>query len=64
MVESRHPNRWFGSNPQAIPNQGRRLSTWSREVPKDWRVALGADQTPSNAPEADDEGTGQEQASS
>jgi hypothetical protein len=53
MVDTRHPNRWFGSNPQAIPNQGRRLSSWTRDVPKDWRVALGADQRPSDAPEGE-----------
>jgi len=58
MVESRYPNRWFGSNPQAIPNQGRKLSTWTREVPKDWRVALGADQTGSQ--DLDAEGTAEE----
>lgn len=41
MVESRYPNRWFGSNPQAIPNHGKKLSPWERELPKDWRSALG-----------------------
>jgi hypothetical protein len=41
MTETHYPNRWFGSNPQAISSQGKRLSAFSREVPKDWRAALG-----------------------
>ncbi len=40
MPETRYPNRWFGSNPQAIPNHGKQLYPWSRDVPKDWRSAL------------------------
>ncbi|MFN8109304.1 MAG: hypothetical protein U0Y82_05590 [Thermoleophilia bacterium] len=43
MIESQHPNRWFGSNPQAIPNHGRKLSPWHRELHKDWRAALDLD---------------------
>jgi len=42
MIETRYPNRWFGSNPQAITNQGKKLTAFHREVPKDWRSALGA----------------------
>ena len=41
MIESRYPNRWFGSNPQAITNQGKKLTAFDRKVPKDWRSALG-----------------------
>jgi hypothetical protein len=41
MIDSRYPNRWFGSNPQAISNQGKKLSAFDRELPKDWRTALG-----------------------
>jgi len=41
MTETRHPNRWFGSNPQAVPSQGKKLSAFPRDVPKDWRSALG-----------------------
>lgn len=41
MIESRYPNRWFGSNPQAIANQGKKLSAFDRSVPKTWRSALG-----------------------
>lgn len=43
MVETRFPNRWFGSNPQAISNHGKKLSGFSKELPKDWRSALEAD---------------------
>jgi len=43
MVDSRYPNRWFGSNPQAIPNHGKKLTEWNRELPKDWRSALELD---------------------
>jgi hypothetical protein len=56
MTETRHPNRWFGSNPQAVPNQGKKLSAFSRDLPKDWRSALGlgdqaaAEHAPSEAP--------------
>jgi len=41
MIESRYPNRWFGSNPQAVTNQGKKLTAFDRDVPKDWRTALG-----------------------
>ncbi|MFN8123649.1 MAG: hypothetical protein U0237_14595 [Thermoleophilia bacterium] len=41
MVDSKYPNRWFGSNPQAIPNHGKKLTPWDSELPKDWRSALG-----------------------
>jgi len=41
MTEPRYPNRWFGSNPQAISSQGKKLSAFPRELPKDWRSALG-----------------------
>ncbi len=41
MVDSRYPNRWFGSNPQAIPNHGKQLTPFDKELPKDWRSALG-----------------------
>jgi hypothetical protein len=41
MIETRYPNRWFGSNPQAITNQGKKLTAFDREVPTDWRSALG-----------------------
>ncbi len=41
MIETRYPNRWFGSNPQAVTNQGKKLTAFNREVPKDWRSALG-----------------------
>lgn len=40
MVDTRYPNRWFGSNPQAIPNHGKQLHPWGDDVPKDWRSAL------------------------
>ena len=40
MIDSKHPNRWFNSNPQAIPNHGKRHTTWQRDVPKDWRSGL------------------------
>jgi len=43
MIDTRFPNRWFGSNPQAITSQGKKLSAFSRELPKDWRSALGLD---------------------
>jgi hypothetical protein len=43
MIEPRYPNRWFGSNPQAITNQGKKLSAFPRDLPKDWRSALGLD---------------------
>ncbi len=41
MIETRFPNRWFGSNPQAITSQGKKLTAFDREVPRDWRSALG-----------------------
>jgi hypothetical protein len=41
MTETRYPNRWFGSNPQAISSQGKKLSAFQRDLPKDWRSALG-----------------------
>ena len=41
MTETRFPNRWFGSNPQAISSQGKKLSAFPRDLPKDWRSALG-----------------------
>jgi hypothetical protein len=41
MIETRYPNRWFGSNPQAITSQGKKLTAFARQVPKDWRAALG-----------------------
>lgn len=44
MIDAQHPNRWFGSNPQAISSQGRKLTAFDREVPKDWRSALGLDE--------------------
>ncbi|MCB0880773.1 MAG: hypothetical protein KDC33_00940 [Thermoleophilia bacterium] len=40
MVDTRFPNRWFASNPQAIPNHGKQLHPWSDDLPKDWRSAL------------------------
>jgi hypothetical protein len=43
MIEPRYPNRWFGSNPQAITSQGKKLSAFPRDLPKDWRSALGLD---------------------
>ena len=43
MLRSDKPNRFFGVNPAGIPNQGRQLTPWSREIPKDWRSALGVD---------------------
>jgi len=58
MIDSRYPNRWFGSNPQAISSQGKQLSAFNREVPKDWRSALGiapedrSAGTPSNTEDA------------
>jgi hypothetical protein len=42
MVESRYPNRFFGSNPQAMTGSGRQLTPFHKELPKDWRSALGA----------------------
>jgi len=54
MIETRYPNRWFGSNPQAIANQGRKLTEFDREVPKDWRSALGLEESDSaDAPAAE-----------
>lgn len=50
MVDTRFPNRWFGSNPQAIPNHGKQLHPWSKELPKDWRSAFD---TPSEDDVAD-----------
>jgi len=41
MTETRYPNRWFGSNPQAISSQGKKLSAFPHDLPKDWRSALG-----------------------
>ena len=41
MTEPRYPNRWFGSNPQAVASQGKKLSAFPRDLPKDWRSALG-----------------------
>ncbi len=41
MIETRYPNRWFGSNPQALTGNGKQLHAFSRDVPKDWRSALG-----------------------
>ena len=41
MTAPRYPNRWFGSNPQAISSQGKKLSAFPRDLPKDWRSALG-----------------------
>jgi len=41
MVETRYPNRWFASTPQAITNQGKKLTVFIREIPTDWRSALG-----------------------
>lgn len=40
MTDTRFPNRWFGSNPQAIPNHGKQLHPFSRDLPKDWRAAF------------------------
>jgi hypothetical protein len=60
MVESRHPNRWFGSNPQALSNHGKKLSPWERELPKNWREALGLEQSEESQAESREpaEGTG------
>ncbi len=52
MTETRYPNRWFGSNPQAISSQGKRLSAFPRDIPKDWRSALGLNTEGSAADEA------------
>lgn len=49
MIEPRYPNRWFGSNPQAITSQGKKLSAFPRDLPKDWRSALGLDDAVSAA---------------
>lgn len=56
MLKSRNPNRFFNVNPQAVPNQGRNLDGFSKELPKNWRAALGledeepkaTDETPSS----------------
>ncbi len=49
MIEPRYPNRWFGSNPQAVTSQGKKLSAFPRDLPKDWRSALGLDDAVSAA---------------
>lgn len=54
MLRSKHPNRFFGLNPQGIPNQGRKLGTWSRDLPKDWRSAIGADGEDTSTVDADE----------
>ena len=46
MTETRYPNRWFGSNPQATSSQGKKLSAFQRDLPKDWRAALGLSREP------------------
>lgn len=52
MTETRYPNRWFGSNPQAIASQGKKLSAFPRELPTDWRQALGLDEDEAATAEA------------
>jgi len=44
VLRSRRPNRFFGVNPQGMANQGAKEGSWSREVPRDWRSALGLDE--------------------
>ena len=51
MTETRFPNRWFGSNPQAISSQGKKLSAFQRDLPKDWRSALGVNEPAAAADE-------------
>ena len=55
MLRSDKPNRFFGVNPASIPNQGRQLTPWSRELPKDWRAALGLEAEESGESSADSE---------
>jgi hypothetical protein len=59
MIETRYPNRWFGSNPQALTGNGKQLHAFSRDVPKDWRSALGvsADDAADPAPTSETETT-------
>lgn len=52
MLKSKNPNRFFNVNPQAIPNQGRNLDGFSKELPKNWRAALGLED---EEPQASDE---------
>lgn len=56
MLRSKQPNRFFGVNPQGMPSQGRREGAWSRDVPKDWRTALGLG---ADAPGVENEGAGE-----
>src|ERR1019366_3908679 len=44
-----HPPRWFDANPQARSNHRKPLRAFNREVPTDWRAALGVAHS---APEA------------
>lgn len=42
-MQTSNANRFFGLNPAAAPNQGKREGTWSHELPRTWREALDAD---------------------
>lgn len=55
MLRSKQPNRFFGVNPQGISNQGKREEPFSRELPKDWRSALGLEAEDPSAPEVAEE---------
>lgn len=40
-MQSKHPNRFFGLNPVAVPNNGRKETEWNHDLQKTWRDAVG-----------------------
>lgn len=50
-MQSKNPNRFFGLNPVGVPNNGRKETEWSHDLPKTWREAVAA--APANAPAED-----------
>jgi hypothetical protein len=50
-------SQFFGTNPASRPPSGPKEGDWRRELPKDWRSALGlAQPAPAPAEEAAPEG--------
>ena len=43
-MQSAYPNRFFGANPVAVPNQGRKEGGCDTDLPRTWRAALGLDE--------------------
>jgi hypothetical protein len=40
-VQTKNPNRFFGSNPVSMPSAGKKEDGFPTELPRTWRSALG-----------------------